>query len=257
MNKKYRKPVIAGNWKMNMLSSQTREFAEELHELLPKNRGCETVLCVPFPLIPGMLRAVKGMRIAVGAQDVSEYDSGAYTGEVSAMMLRDLGVKYCIVGHSERRTYHQETGAQVNRKVLKLLEQEITPIICVGESLEQREKGLTMEWITLQVKEAMAGLTEAQARQCIIAYEPIWAIGTGRTATVEQAQEVCGEIRGIIRKEFHAKAARTIPILYGGSMNAKNCDELLASPDIDGGLIGGASLKPADFARIIDGAGQE
>ena len=173
------------------------------------------------------------------------------------MMLRDLGVKYCIVGHSERRTYHQETGAQVNRKVLKLLEQEITPIICVGESLEQREKGLTMEWITLQVKEAMAGLTEAQARQCIIAYEPIWAIGTGRTATVEQAQEVCGEIRGIIRKEFHAKAARTIPVLYGGSMNAKNCDELLASPDIDGGLIGGASLKPADFARIIDGAGQE
>lgn len=257
MNKKYRKPIIAGNWKMNMLSSQTKEFADELKPLLPKSRGSETVLCVPFPLISSVVKAVKGMRVAVGAQDVSVYDKGAYTGEVSAEMLNDLGVKYCIVGHSERRAYHNETDALVNAKAKKLLEHGITPIICVGETLEQRELDITMEFISMQVKGALAGMSGADARKCVIAYEPVWAIGTGKTATAEQAQEVCESVRGVIRKLYDARTARSLPILYGGSMNAKNAGELLACPDIDGGLIGGASLKPADFSVIINTASEE
>ncbi|MCI6647461.1 MAG: triose-phosphate isomerase [Oscillospiraceae bacterium] len=256
MNKKYRKPIIAGNWKMNMLASQTKDFADELKPLLPKTRGCESVVCAPYPLIPSLVKAVKGMRVAVGAQDVSVHDKGAYTGEVSAAMLKDLGVKYCIVGHSERRAYHGETDELVNAKTKALLapEVEITPIICVGETLDQREKGITMEWIAMQVKCALNGLTDAEVRRCVIAYEPVWAIGTGKTATAEQAQEVCEFIRATVRKLYDAKTARALPVLYGGSMNAKNCAELLACPDIDGGLIGGASLKPADFSVIINAA---
>ncbi len=257
MNKKYRKPIIAGNWKMNMLCSQTKDFADELKPLLPKNRSSEAVLCVPYPLIGSVLKAVKGLRVAVGAQDVSIYDKGAYTGEVSAEMLADLGVKYCIVGHSERRAYHGETDAQVCAKAKKLLEHGITPIICVGETLEQRELDITMEWVSMQVKGAFAGMDGADVRKCVIAYEPVWAIGTGKTATAEQAQEVCEYIRGVVRKLYDARTARSLPVLYGGSMNAKNAAELLACPDIDGGLIGGASLKPADFSVIINAANEE
>ena len=257
MNKKYRKPIIAGNWKMNMLHSDTKNFADEIKPLLPKTRSCESVLCVPFPLLYGMVKATKGLRISVGAQDVSIYDKGAYTGEVSAAMLKDLGVKYCIVGHSERRAYHNETDELVNAKAKKLLENGITPIICVGETLDQREKGITMEWIAMQVKGALYGMTEAEVRRCIIAYEPVWAIGTGKTATAEQAQEVCEHIRVVVRKLYDAKTARALPVLYGGSMNAKNAAELLAQPDVDGGLIGGASLKPADFSVIIGAACEE
>lgn len=242
---------------MNMLASQTKDFADELRPLLPKNRGCETVLCVPFPLIPSILRAVKGMRVAIGAQDVSANTQGAYTGEVSAAMLKDLGVKFCIVGHSERRAYHGETDSQVNAKVKQLLANGITPIICVGETLEQRERGITLEWIAMQVKCALEGLTDGETRRCVIAYEPVWAIGTGKTATAEQAQEVCEHIRLVVRKLYDAKTARAVPVLYGGSMNAKNCEELLACPDIDGGLIGGASLKPADFSVILGAASEE
>ena len=171
-------------------------------------------------------------------------------------MLKDLGVKYCIVGHSERRAYHGETDELVNAKAKALLAEDIaiTPIICVGETLDQREKGITMEWIAMQVKGALNGLTDAEVRRCVIAYEPVWAIGTGKTATAEQAQEVCEFIRATVRKLYDAKTARAVPVLYGGSMNAKNCAELLACPDIDGGLIGGASLKPADFSVIINAA---
>lgn len=259
MNKKYRKPIIAGNWKMNMLSTKTKEFADDLKPLLPKNRSSEAVLCVPFPLIPGVAKAVKGLRVSVGAQDVSVHDKGAYTGEVSAEMLSDLGVKYCIIGHSERRAYHGETDALVNAKAKKLLEKEIsiTPIICVGETLEQRELDVTMEWISMQVKGALSGLSGGEVRKCVIAYEPVWAIGTGKTATAEQAQEVCDYIRAVVRKLYDARTARSLPILYGGSMNAKNAAELLVCPDIDGGLIGGASLKPEDFSVIINAANEE
>ena len=257
MNRKYRKTIIAGNWKMNMLASTVKPFMEELKENLPKSRPCDVVLCTPAVMIPAMLKAGKDMKVGVGGQDVSKFEKGAYTGEVSAAQLADIGAKYCIVGHSERRQYHGETDQQVNVKAKALLEKGICPIICVGESLEQREMDLTMEYVAYQVKAALSGIDASQLRRCIIAYEPIWAIGTGKTATAEQAQEVCEGIRTVIRKLYGARPARAVSILYGGSMNAKNAYELLAQPDIDGGLIGGASLKPADFATIVKATDQE
>ena len=257
MNRKYRKTVIAGNWKMNMLASEIKPFMEQLKENLPKTRTCEMVLCTPAVMLPMMLKAGKDCKVAAGGQDVSKFDKGAYTGEISAAQLSDVGAKYCIVGHSERRQYHGESDMLINAKAKALIEQGIIPIICVGESLEQREMGLTMEYVTYQVKAALSGIDASQLRRCIVAYEPIWAIGTGKTATAEQAQEVCEGIRAVIRGIYGARPARAISILYGGSMNAKNADQLLAMPDIDGGLIGGASLKPVDFAAIIKATDQE
>ena len=257
MNTRYRKTIIAGNWKMNMLISDIKPFIDEIKPLLPRTKACETVLCVPAVNIAAMLKAGKDVKIAVGAQDVSKYEKGAYTGEVSASQLADAGVKYCIVGHSERRQYHGESDMLVNEKTKALLEKGITPIICVGESLEQREMDLTMEYVAYQVKTALSGIDATALRHCVIAYEPIWAIGTGKTATAEQAQEVCEGIRAVIRKIYGARPARAVSILYGGSMNAKNAYELLAQPDIDGGLIGGASLKPGDFATIVKATVQE
>ena len=257
MNRKYRKTVIAGNWKMNQLVSGVKPFMEELKENLPKTRSCDVVLCTPAVMIPAMVKAGKDCRVAAGGEDVSKYEKGAYTGEISADMLADAGAKYCIVGHSERREYHHESDALVNEKAKTLLNKGIIPIICVGESLEQREKNLTMEYIAYQVCAALSGIDGTQVRRCVIAYEPIWAIGTGKTATAEQAEEVCCEIRAVIRRLYGARSARAVSILYGGSMNAKNAAELLAQPDIDGGLIGGASLKPVDFATIVAATAQE
>ena len=257
MNTKYRKTIIAGNWKMNMLVSDVKPFIDEIKPLMPKVKSCETVLCVPAVNIAAMLKAGKEAKIAVGAQDVSKYEKGAYTGEISASQLSDAGVKYCIVGHSERREYHGEDDLLVNAKTRALLEKGINPIICVGESLEQREMELTMAHINYQVRAALHGVDATALRRCVIAYEPIWAIGTGKTATSEQAQEVCCYIRSIIRDMYGARPARSVSILYGGSMNAKNAAELLAQPDVDGGLIGGASLKPADFATIVAAAREE
>ena len=255
MNRKYRKTVIAGNWKMNQLVSGVKPFMEELKENLPKTRSCDVVLCTPAVMIPTMVKAGKDCRVAAGGEDVSKYEKGA--GEISADMLADAGAKYCIVGHSERREYHHESDALVNEKAKALLNKGIIPIICVGESLEQREKNLTMEYIAYQVCAALSGIDGTQVRRCVIAYEPIWAIGTGKTATSEQAEEVCCEIRAVIRRLYGARSARAVSILYGGSMNAKNAAELLAQPDIDGGLIGGASLKPVDFAAIVAATAQE
>ena len=256
MNRKYRKTIIAGNWKMNNVASDVKPFLDELKTAMPKTRGCDTVLCVPAPLIPAMLKVVRDARIAVGGQDVSRFEKGAYTGEISADMLADLGAKYCIVGHSERRQYHHEDDMLINAKVSALLAKGVSPILCVGESLEQREMDLTMEHIAYQVKAGLFGVDAALLRKCVIAYEPIWAIGTGKTATAEEAQEVCEGIRAQIRRLYGARPARAISILYGGSMNAKNAAELLAMPDIDGGLIGGASLKPLDFAAIVAAAAE-
>ena len=256
MNRKYRKTVIAGNWKMNMLASEVKPFMEQLKENLPKTRACDVVLCTPAPLLPAMIKAGKDCKVAAGGQDVSKYEKGAYTGEVSAAQLADIGAKYCIVGHSERRQYHGEDDMLINAKVKSLLEKGIVPIICVGESLEQREMDLTMEYVAYQVKAALSGVDASQLRRCIIAYEPIWAIGTGKTATAEQAEEVCQGIRAVIRGIYGARPARAVSILYGGSMNAKNAFELLAQPDIDGGLIGGASLKPVDFSEIVKATDQ-
>ena len=257
MNRKYRKTVIAGNWKMNMLASEIKPFMEQLKESLPKTRACDVVLCTPAPLLPAMIKAGKDCKVAAGGQDVSKYEKGAYTGEVSAAQLADIGAKYCIVGHSERRQYHGEDDMLINAKVKALLEKGIIPIICVGESLEQREMDLTMEYVAYQVKAALSGVDASQLRRCIIAYEPIWAIGTGKTATAEQAEEVCQGIRAVVRGIYGARPARAVSILYGGSMNAKNAFELLAQPDIDGGLIGGASLKPVDFSEIVKATDQD
>ena len=256
MNRKYRKTVSAGNWKMNQTASDIKPFMEELKAELPQTKSCDIVLCTPAVMIPAMIRGGKECKVAAGGQDVSKYEKGAYTGEVSADQLADIGAKYCIVGHSERRQYHHEDDMLVNAKAKALLEKGIIPIICVGESLEQREMDLTIEYITYQVKAALYGISAQQLRHCIIAYEPIWAIGTGKTATAQQAQEVCEAIRIVIRKMYGARPARAVSILYGGSMNAKNAAELLAQPDLDGGLIGGASLKPADFAQIVKATNQ-
>ena len=255
MNRKYRKTVIAGNWKMNKTPSQTKEFMVQLKNILPKGRWCDVALCVPAVCIPAAVRAMRETRVGIGAENMNANASGAYTGEIAANMLTDAGCKYVIIGHSERRAMG-ETDSDVNAKVLAALEAGLTPIMCCGETLAQREAGITAEHITMQIKLGLQGVSEDKIRKVIIAYEPIWAIGTGRTATPEQAQEVCEMIRSVIRKLYSSKNARAITIQYGGSMNEKNAYELLAQPDIDGGLIGGASLVPEKFVKIIEAANQ-
>ncbi len=257
MNRRYRKTIIAGNWKMNKTATETKKFAEELKAIMPRAKWCEVVVCVPYVNISAALKAFKDMRVSVGAENLYYEPSGAFTGEVSAEMLKDLGVKYVIIGHSERRQYFGETDIIVNKKVHAALEAGLSPIICVGESLEQREMDVTMELIALQVKSALSGVSAEKARRCVIAYEPIWAIGTGKTATAEQAGEVCTAIRAVIRGLYGARVARSITIQYGGSMNPKNAAELLAQGDVDGGLIGGAALKADQFVEIINAANQE
>ena len=256
MNRKYRKTVIAGNWKMNKTPTETKAFMTEFKTIMPRGRWCDVALCVPAVCIPAAVRTMRETRIGIGAENCNANASGAYTGEIAANMLLDAGCKYVILGHSERRAMG-ETNVDVNAKVLAALENGLIPIMCVGESLEQREAGITEEWITMQIKTGLASIGEDKIRKMIIAYEPIWAIGTGKTATPEQAEEVCEHIRAVIRKLYGAKVARAISILYGGSMNEKNAYDLLAQPDIDGGLIGGAALKAGDFVEIINAANQD
>ena len=256
MNRRYRKTVIAGNWKMNKTPTETKAFAETFKALLPRTKWCDIVLCVPAADLSAAVRAFKDSRIAVGAQNIYFEKSGAYTGEISAQMLTDLGVRYVIVGHSERRALFGETDEIVNKKVLAALDAGLNPIICVGESLAQREMGVTMELIALQVKSALAGVPAEQMRRCIIAYEPIWAIGTGRTATSEQAEEVCASIRALLRAKYGARVARSVTIQYGGSMKPDNAAELLSHENVDGGLIGGASLTPEALMEIVHAANQ-
>ncbi|WP_251445382.1 triose-phosphate isomerase [Vermiculatibacterium agrestimuris] len=257
MNRRYRKTIIAGNWKMNKTLSETRAFAEELKPLLGRPKWCEVVLCTPFVNLQAATRLFKDSRVSIAAENCHYESSGAYTGEVSPEMLKDIGVKYVIIGHSERRQYYNETDFTVNKKVKAALEAGLRPIVCVGESLEQRELGVTLELITYQVKCALSGVSAEKMRHVVFAYEPIWAIGTGKTATSAEAQEVCEHIRTIIRKLYGARVARSVTIQYGGSMNAKNAYELLGQPDIDGGLIGGASLKADQFVEIVNAANQD
>ena len=257
MNRRYRKTIIAGNWKMNNTLSQMKAFAEELKPIMPRGKWCNVVLCVPAVNITTAVRLFKDCHIAIGAETCHYEDHGAYTGEITAAMIKETGAKYVIIGHSERRQYYNETDFTVNRKVHAALAEGINPIVCVGESLEQRELGVTLEHITYQVKAALSGVPAEKVRKIILAYEPIWAIGTGKTATAQQAEEVCQAIRAVVRKLYDARIARAVTIQYGGSMNTRNAAELLAQPDIDGGLIGGASLKAADFAEIINAANQE
>lgn len=245
-----RKKIIAGNWKMNKTPSEAVELVNLLKDLV-KNDDVDVVYCVPAIDIVPVVEATKGTNVAVGAENMYFEKSGAYTGEISAAMLVDAGVKYVIIGHSERRDYFKEDDVLLNKKVKKAFEAGITPILCCGESLEQRELGVTMDWIRLQIKSDLAGVTADQVKSMVIAYEPIWAIGTGKTATSDQAQEVCKGIRDLIAEIYDTDTAEAVRIQYGGSMNAGNAAELLAKPDIDGGLIGGASLK-ADFGQVVN-----
>ena len=242
-----RKKIIAGNWKMNMTPSEAVKLVEELKPLVV-NDEVDVVFCVPaIDIIPAM-EAAKGTNIQIGAENMYFEEKGAYTGEISPNMLVDAGVKYVIIGHSERREYFAETDETVNKKVLKAFEHGLTPIICCGETLTQREQGITLDWIRQQIKIAFQNVTAEQAKTAVIAYEPIWAIGTGKTATSDQAEEVCGAIRACIAEVYDEAEIR---IQYGGSVNAGNAAELFAKPDIDGGLVGGASLKP-DFGKIVN-----
>ncbi|GFH94118.1 triosephosphate isomerase [Lachnospiraceae bacterium] len=245
-----RKKIIAGNWKMNMTPSQAVELVNTLKPLVV-NDEVDVVFCVPaIDIIPAM-EAAKGTNIQIGAENMYYEEKGAFTGEIAPDMLTDVGVKYVIIGHSERREYFAETDETVNRKVLKAFEHGITPIICCGESLTQREQGITIDWIRQQIKIAFLNVTAEQAASAVIAYEPIWAIGTGKVATTEQAQEVCKAIRDCIAEIYDQATAEAIRIQYGGSVSASSAPELFAQPDIDGGLVGGASLKP-DFGAIVN-----
>jgi triosephosphate isomerase len=245
-----RKKIIAGNWKMNMTPSQAVALVNELKPLVV-NDEVDVVFCVPAIDIIPCMEAAKGSNIHIGAENMYFEEKGAYTGEISPAMLVDAGVKYVVIGHSERREYFAETDDTVNKKVLKALEHGITPIICCGESLTQREQGVTIDWIRQQIKIAFVGVTAAQAATTVIAYEPIWAIGTGKVATKEQAQEVCAAIRACIAEVYDQATADAIRIQYGGSVSADSAPELFTMPDIDGGLVGGASLKP-DFGKIVN-----
>lgn len=256
MDKQNRKAIIAGNWKMNKTATEAKALISELIPAV-KDAGCEVVICVPFTDLVTAVEMTKGTNIHVGAENVHFEKSGAFTGEISADMLTDLGVEYVVIGHSERRQYFAETNETVNKRTKAALAGGLKPIICVGESLDQREQGVTEELVRMQVKIALNGVTADELKNVVIAYEPIWAIGTGKTATAEQAGEVCSNIRAAIRGLYGARVARSVTIQYGGSMNPKNAAELLAQPDIDGGLIGGAALKPEQFVDIINAANQE
>ena len=247
MDKAKRKAIIAGNWKMNKTASEAAVLVDELIPAV-KDATCEVVICTPFTDLVTAVAKTKGTNIHVGAENVHFEKSGAFTGEISADMLVDLGVEYVIVGHSERRQYFGETDLTVNKKALAALEAGLHPIICVGETLEQRELGITMELIALR------DVTAEQMANVVIAYEPVWAIGTGKTATSDQAEEVCAQIRKVVGELYGEAVAEATTVQYGGSMNAKNCEELLSKKDVDGGLIGGASLKAPDFAVIVNAA---
>ena len=246
-----RKKIIAGNWKMNMTVTEAKALCDKLLPLVNTD-AVDVVFCVPAIDIVPVVEKLQGSKISVGAENLYFEESGAYTGEISANMLVDAGVKYVIMGHSERRGYFHETDEDINKKAKKALEKGLTPIICCGESLEQREMGIYFEWISMQIKAAFQGISAEDAGKCVIAYEPIWAIGTGKTATSDQAQEMLAYIRSIVAEKYGKEAAEDTTILYGGSCNASNAAELFSKSDIDGGLIGGASLKAADFKAIID-----
>ena len=243
------KRLVAGNWKMHMTPREAAALARRLTEQMGAC-ACDVAFCVPAIDLPAVAEVLAGTPVALGAQNMYFEDKGAFTGEISPAMLTEVGARYVILGHSERRQLFGETDGAVNQKVKKALEVGLVPILCCGETLEQREAGVTPEWVRMQLKLGLWGLTAEEAARVVVAYEPIWAIGTGRTATPEQAQEVCGEIRQLLKELFGADTAQSIRVLYGGSVNAGNCHTLFAMPDIDGGLIGGASLKD-EFLELL------
>ena len=253
MNKQLRKAVIAGNWKMNKTPEEAKVLLNEIAPLV-KDADCEVIACVPYVDLCTALEATKGTNIKIGAENCHWAESGAFTGEISAKMLAAMGLEYVIIGHSERRQYFGETDVTVNKRVRAALNEGLTVILCVGEMLEDREFGITNELVAMQTKVALAGVSKEELSKVIIAYEPVWAIGTGKTATADQANEVCAAIREVIANVYDKESADAMTIQYGGSMNDANADELLSKEDVDGGLIGGASLVAEKFAAIVKAA---
>ncbi|GAA0307850.1 triosephosphate isomerase [Gracilibacillus halotolerans] len=247
-----RKNVIAGNWKMNKLMGEAVQFVEDVKDRVPSNDKVESVVCAPFPYLTTLVEKAKNTDVRIAAQNMHFEDNGAYTGEVSPEMLKDIGVTYVVLGHSERREMFAETDETVNKKAHAAFKHGLVPIICVGETLEQREANETMTIVEDQVKAALAGLSEEQVKQSIVAYEPIWAIGTGKTATSEQANEVCTHIRKTVAASVSEAASEALRIQYGGSVKPSNVDELLAQSDIDGALVGGASLEADSFVQLVE-----
>lgn len=255
MNKSTRKAIIAGNWKMNNTRPEAKALLEAIKPLVANAEGnVEVIACVPFTNLETAMNVTAGSNVKIGAENVHFKSSGAYTGEISAPMLIELGVEYVVIGHSERRQYFGETDETVNKRTLAALEAGLKPIVCVGELEWERDCNITEEVIARQIKLDLWSVTAEQVKNVVIAYEPVWAIGTGKVATPEQAEEVCALIRSQLAKLYDEATAEAVTIQYGGSMNAKNCAELLAKPNIDGGLIGGASLKADDFNTIVQAA---
>ncbi|MFF2889558.1 MULTISPECIES: triose-phosphate isomerase [Paenibacillus] len=248
-----RTPIIAGNWKMFKTVSEATAFFAEVKGKA-EVAGVESVICAPFTALPALVEAAKGTTIAIGAQNVHFEDNGAFTGEISGLMLKDLGVKYVIIGHSERRAYFAESDEIVNKKTVAAFKHGLTPIVCVGEKLEERESGATKEVCKVQTEAAFQGLSAEQAAEVVVAYEPIWAIGTGKSSTSEDAQDVIGYIRGVIAGLYDEAVAAKVRIQYGGSVKPNNVSEYLGQADIDGALVGGASLEPASYIALIEGA---
>ncbi|WP_340372408.1 triose-phosphate isomerase [Peribacillus sp. FSL E2-0218] len=247
-----RKPIIAGNWKMNKTLSEATAFLEEVSNLIPKQDVIDTVVCAPALFLDQLVQAAKGTDVKIGAQNMHFEDNGAFTGEVSPIALADLGVSYVILGHSERREMFNETDEAVNKKAHAAFANQLTPIVCCGETLEQREAGETNDFVACQIEKGLAGLSDEQLKQAVIAYEPIWAIGTGKSSSAQDANEVCAHIRSVVADKFSNEAAAAIRIQYGGSVKPENIKEYMAQPDIDGALVGGASLKPDSFLQLLE-----
>lgn len=252
-----RKPIIAGNWKMHKTMSEAKAFAEEVASLVPKKDVVDSVICAPALFLDRLVESTHSSDVAIGAQNMHFEESGAFTGEISPKALEDLNVDYVILGHSERREMFNETDEAVNKKVLAAFKHNLVPIVCVGETLEQRENNETKDLVASQVQKALAGLTEDQVKQTVIAYEPIWAIGTGKSSTAEDANEVCSHIRSVVEGQFSKAAADAVRIQYGGSVKPTNIKEYMSQPDIDGALVGGASLEPQSFLQLLEAVSHE
>jgi triosephosphate isomerase (TIM) len=252
-----RKPIIAGNWKMHKTASEAKTFTEEVKGLVPDTDKVDSVICAPALFLENLVEQTKESKVAIGAQNMHFEESGAFTGEVSPVALADIGVEYVIIGHSERRELFNETDDSVNKKTLAAFKHNLTPIVCVGETLEQRENNETKDLVGAQVKQALTGLTEDQVKQTVIAYEPIWAIGTGKSSTAEDANEVCAHIRQVVASEFSQAAADSVRVQYGGSVKPNNIKEYMAQSDIDGALVGGASLEPQSFLQLLEAGSHE
>ncbi len=251
-----RKPIIAANWKMHKTLSEAKTFMEEIKNSIPSREQVETVVCPPALFLESLVSLAKGTKVGIGAQNMHFAEKGAFTGEISPAALEDLGVQYVIIGHSERRQMFNETDEAVNKKIAAAFKHHLLPIVCVGETLEQRESGITNQFVAGQVEKALAGLTAEQVKQVVIAYEPIWAIGTGKSSTSQDANEVCAQIRSVVASQFSIDTAAAVRIQYGGSVKPENIKEYLAQPDIDGALVGGASLESASFLQLV-GAGKK